>query len=417
MADLSPEKIIEPLSDDQPCGPDLDMEFDMDFMNFMAEVDGLIPTRYFSFDPGSLNFQDLFEQIDGFLDRTRDIRLLVPLAKLKILNGDLDGFIEAIVAMDALLKAHWADVHPQAAEFLELRTGQLSTLDDMPNSVLPLQHATLVRSRRAGAISLRKWQVANGDVNPREDEERLDGGTILSEIGEADAEEMSALIAKMELARDAINGIRTTCVSEGDFDSAPVFEKLPEALDEIIELLAKGTGADLGGAGAEAEGEGADAAGGAAGAYVQLPTGDVKTREDAIEALFQAERYYALHETSSPIVLLLREARSAANKTFAELVSELLPSSASAAFFSFGKEPWFEVPVNDISHRNPAPDYETDASSADDSWEAAGLDEEPTDNDQPADGDETAEAGDETAGNDEAVADGAVVIDTAALTD
>ena len=151
MADLSPDKIIEPLSDDQPCGPDLDMEFDMDFMNFMAEVDGRIPTRYFSFDPGSLNFPEMFEQIDGFLDRTRDIRLLVPLAKLKILNGDVDGFIEAIVAMEALLKAHWADVHPQAADFLELRTGQLSTLDDMPNSVLPLQHATLLRSRRAGA--------------------------------------------------------------------------------------------------------------------------------------------------------------------------------------------------------------------------------------------------------------------------
>jgi hypothetical protein len=249
--------------------------------------------------------------------------------------------------------------------------------------------------------------VANGEVNPREDEDTVDGGTILGEIGDADAEQMAALIAKMKRGRDAINSIRTTCISEGGFDTAPVLEKLPEAFEEIIAMISQGTGADVGGDAAEGEGAEGEAVGiaAAAGAYVQLPTGDVKTREDAIEALFQAERYYALHEPSSPLVLLLREARSAASKTFAELVSELLPSSASSAFFAFGKEPWFEVPLNDISYRNPAPDYETDASasSGDESWEDAGLDEGPTDNDEPAAGNDApdaTEAGEEAASDD-----------------
>lgn len=394
MADLSPDKIIEPISEDQPCGPDLDME-DMDFMTFMAELDGKMPTRYFSFDPASIDFSGIYEQIDGFLGKALDVRLLIPLAKLKILQGDIDGFIEAIEATHAVLKAHWSDVHP-ADDFIDLRMALLSTLDDMPTTVLPLQHATLFRSRRAGPITLRKWQLANGDVSPREDEEMVDGGTLMSEIGAADADEMKAIIEKMERGREAINGVRTVCISEGDFESAPTYERLPPAFEAIIEMISKGTGADVGGedAGEADAADGGDGAGVATsgGVMVQMPTGDVATREDAIDALFAAERYYALYEPSSPNVLLLREARAAASKTFAELVSDLLPSSASEAFFAFGKGPWFEVSVNDINSRNPVPDYDGDGEaeaeteeSTSGAWEDAGLDDGPTSNDEPAD--------------------------------
>ncbi len=375
MADLSPDKIIEPISDDQPCGPDLDME-NMDYMNFMASIEGQIPSRYFSFDAGSIDFKDAYSQIDGFLEKARDLRLTVLLAKLKILNGDLDGFIEALVASDALLKAFWADVHP-TGDMMMLRMPLMATLDDMPTSILPLQHVNLHRSRRAGPITLRKWMLANGDANPREDEERVDAGTILSELGAADGDEMNALLEKFELARDTIASIRSTCVSEGGIEEAPTYEKLTEAFEAMLDMVRKATGADIGATeGAEAGGDGADSSGSGTTMTVNIPAGDIATREDALDALFAAERYYALKETSSPIVLLLREARSAANKSFAELVKELLPSSANAASFAFGKEPWFEVPVNDVSHRNPEPEYEGDDSSSSSSWEAAGLDDE-----------------------------------------
>ena len=387
MADLSPDKIIEPISDEEPCGPD--MEFEMDFGNLMAEVEGHLPDRYFSFDPDGVNFSDYFKRIDELLDKTRDLRLLTLLAQLRALNGEVDSVIETLEAIQALLKERWADVHPQYADYAIDREATLSTLDNPPTMVLPLQHATLFRARRAGAITFRKWQVANGDVSAREGEEAPDGGTILSEIGDADADEMAAIIAKMERARDALNGIRTIWMSEGDFDTAPNFQRLPEFFEGVIELFSRGTGAETATESAEASEDASEDGGGYTSTTmtVNIPAGDVATREAAIDALFAAERYYALHEPSSPVVLLLREARAAANKTFAELVSELLPSSASAAYFVFGKEPWFEVPLNDINHRNPAPAYDDEDGSSDSSWEDAGLDEEPSDNDEPAEDD------------------------------
>lgn len=383
MADLSPEKIVEPISEDQPCGPDLDMEFDMDFMNFMAEIEGKLPTRYFSFDSSTINFEDSYSQIDGFLDRTRDIRLLVPLAKLRILNGNIDGFVEALVAIEALLKAHWSDVHPQSPDFLDLRNAQLGTLDDMPVSVLPFQHATLHRSRRAGAITLRKWQLAQGDVTPREDEDVIDATTILSEIGDADRDEISALVERVTKARDALNSIRTISISEGDFDSAPSFDRLVESMDATIEMLKSGAGisdeaaTDTDGEGDPEAGGAAVASGASSGVVVAMPTGDVATREDAQDALFAAEKYYVEKEPSSPVALLLREARSAANKTFVELVSEMVPAGARSAFFAFGKEPWFEVTLDNMNSRNPMPNYDFgDPPDNKSSSESAGLDDE-----------------------------------------
>src|SRR5690625_7850448 len=98
MASIDLASITDALSEDQPCGPDLDMEFDMDFMTFSAEIDGVIPTRYFDFDPTTLDFARYYGQIADFLGRTRDIRLLVPLAKLRILQADLPGFAEVLDA-------------------------------------------------------------------------------------------------------------------------------------------------------------------------------------------------------------------------------------------------------------------------------------------------------------------------------
>ena len=119
MADIDLSTITEPISDDEPCGPDLDMAFDDDFMNFDAEIQGVLPDRYFSFDSGDVNFADYYERLAGLMERTRDIRLLVSLAKLRILEGNLDGYIDVIVAIHELCKEHWMDVHPQATDWLD----------------------------------------------------------------------------------------------------------------------------------------------------------------------------------------------------------------------------------------------------------------------------------------------------------
>ena len=396
MAKIDFATITEPVSDEQPCGPDLDMEFDMDFMNFVAEIDGTIPTRFFGWDPSTLDFKKYYELIDGFLERTRDVRILVPLAKLKILQSDIAGFTEVLEAIHRLLKERWSDLHPQPAEFLDLSMGQLSTLDDMPNVVLPLQHATIVRSRRAGAITLRKWQLAKGEVNAREGEETIDLDTLSGGLAEADADELNRARETLLRARDAINGIRTVCIQEGGFDSAPVFERLPSALVSAIEMVETVTGGadsseQVGGAGE------VDAATGTV--VVRLPPGAVANREEAVEAIHVAARYFALKEPSSPVPLLLREAEAASAKSFYELINDFVPDTAAGAFVSLGKEPWFDIHLSTLEARNPAPDYAAELRETE-AAEDTGLGEDEVSGEDEADvaGDDWPVEGDAVAG-------------------
>ena len=394
MADINLASITDPISDDQPCGPDLDMEFDGDFMNFEANVGMAWPERYFSWDPASLKGHTYYDQISELLDRSRDLRLLVPLAKLRILEGDIAGFAEVLDATHRLMKAHWADVHPQPGDFLELSMGQLSTLDDNASCLLPFHHARIVASRRSGPVTHRKWLVASGEVNPREEEDRYDAGTLTAAIAEADSGEVEAALAALHMARDAVAGIRLVCIEEAGYENAPTFEGLTKAIEGSIAMVEGATGKSDSEA---ADGDTSDSpvggsVEGVGGSVVaQLPAGSVDTREVAIQALHASAKYFALYEPSSPVPMLLREAQNAASKSFYELVNDMVPDTAASAFVTLGREPWFEVSLTMLDQRNPAPDYVSGEAAAEEegsSWEDAGLETESvSDNDMPIDND------------------------------
>src|SRR5260370_23733208 len=108
---LNPEvaALCTPFSSTDPCGPDLDMEGDSDYLNFFAGVDGVLPTTFFSLEDGSpfdRSMVDIKGQLDAIkplLARTRDIRLLVLQARLLILNKDLGGFSPDLAGAGDLL--------------------------------------------------------------------------------------------------------------------------------------------------------------------------------------------------------------------------------------------------------------------------------------------------------------------------
>ena len=130
------------------------------------------------------------------------------------------------------------------------------------------------------------------------------------------------------------------------------------------------------------------------------------SREQAVEAMHVAARYFALREPSSPVPILLREAQTASAKSFYELVSDLVPDTAGSAFVSLGNEPWFEVYLSTLDARNPAARLRARA-GRDEAAEDTGLGDEhetATDPAMPADGevDQTGETDAPTADEDTA---------------
>ncbi|WP_165498248.1 type VI secretion system protein TssA [Siculibacillus lacustris] len=355
MAKVDVASFLEPVSDDEPCGPDLDLAGDPEFMNYTARAEGLLPQSFFAFDRASIDYKSEFATIEGLLDRTRDLRLLVLYAKLAILGRDLDRFCDALEVIVAALDGRWAEVHPQGegSDYL-YRVATLTALDDGPHTILPLQYAPIVNSRRTGPLGWRACQVAAGKIPAREGEPAVEQGAIERAFLEA---ELPALIdrrdryARIVAAADAIDALT---IEKGDYDNRVHLEKMRAQAQEITEFLdgyvarrdpsaalspAEGT-PDTGDDSDDPSASGAPASfGGVAVAGGPSPgaVATVVDRRSALRALAAAADYFQRHEPSSPALLLLRYAQKVSNQPFAEVVRTLLPDYAAKAYLKVGQ--------------------------------------------------------------------------------
>ena len=253
------DKITDPISPDAPCGADLLLEDDPDFLDYFFEAPERMPTKYYDlvrevlFDPKSIDFKGEEKQIEGLLKRTRDLRLLGIQARFQILAGRLDGFCDAFIAMADLLEAHPVDAHPQVNGDNNERRNALEELNTLATVTMPLQYATLVEDRRSGAVNQRMYLLATGQVEPREDEEAGDAGTLLSALSnEANQKDVDKTHEKLDAARAAVGRIIGVTKAQEDSPFTPDIEKLEGRLGELLDLIVQAR-PDLGGSSAEGD--------------------------------------------------------------------------------------------------------------------------------------------------------------------
>jgi type VI secretion system protein ImpA len=97
--------LLEPISEAEPCGPDLDELGDDKYLNYVLAVTSRIPERYYRKDDGrpvdrsEIKLKDEVETIGGLLKETRDIRLLCIEARFQSFSGELSGFADCLEAI------------------------------------------------------------------------------------------------------------------------------------------------------------------------------------------------------------------------------------------------------------------------------------------------------------------------------
>jgi type VI secretion system protein ImpA len=355
MAGLDFAGLTAPLSEAEPCGPDLDLAGDPDYMNFVARAEGILPESFLSFDRASIDFAAELKTIGELLAATRDIRLLTIAAKLAVLNRDLDGFAGAVGAIAALTSERWQAVHPQGEDGdFTLRMVAVQSLDDLPTVVLPLQAATLAESRRFGVVSYRKVMVANGEAKAREGEETSDLTTIESALADTDLPGLIATRDRVRAVQGALATLAGTFVEQAGYDYAVGLERLPALAGHIIALLdaaivkrdpsaapppAAAAAAEPGAAGGELA---------PAAAKSGVPVGSVASAADAARALAAVSAYFARLEPSSPAALLVHQAELCMGKSFLEVMRLLVPAFADKTIIPIGAERVFDLSIDQL---------------------------------------------------------------------
>ena len=379
MAGVELASLTAAVADGDPCGPDLDLKGDPDFLNFMAKAEGILPASYFSvhdgrpFDRATIDFATEFEACKPLLERTRDLRLLATLAKLHILNRDVEGFATCIEAIAALLDSQWDNVHPRGDEGdYAMRMAALETLDDLPTVVHPLQFVPLANHRRYGQVSYRNYMTATAEIRPRDDEEQpLDAASVDRALMESDLPPLTELLRRFDSAQSAFGRIRTIWIDHAGFDQAVNLEKASQTLGKIVSLIGGVIAKRDPTAGAA---DAAPAAAGATGAAAARgDTSPIASMADAADALGAAADYFIKMEPSNPALLLVRQAQQLVGRSFVDAIRILVPAYIDQATIPIGTQHVFDLPIERLS----ALESDTDRGFAETSVEEPAAEPEP----------------------------------------
>jgi type VI secretion system protein ImpA len=349
MIDPAVVELCIPLSETDPCGPDLDLSGDAEYLNFFAQTEGILPSAFFSaedgkpFDRASVDLPRQIEAIAPLWERSRDLRLLVIRARLMILNRDLAGFAVSMAAIAEWLDKFGDDVHPRATDGdLGARVAVLGSLE-LPTVVFPLQYVPLCEARRIGAVTYRSWMIASGEVKPRASEQKHPSAMLTDAIAGAPAEVLAATRKHVTMLKTSLARIRNVFMLQ---DVSLGLENLPALVDRIQALV------DPQAAQREETVAGAE--------HDIAPAGDAPTSlADAQQALAAIADYYARSEPSSPALPLVRQAHQLIGKSFFEVMSILVPTQMEKAAFQIGADLFFELPVSKLSklpESAPAPE-------------------------------------------------------------
>jgi len=345
-------KLAEDIAADRPSGVDLEMEGDAEFMRFTAQIEGVLPQSFASFDRAEADLPAHIADVGALLARSKDLRLAAAAAKLFILNRDLSGFEKAVSAVAQWLEERWEQIFPELIDGDPImRSVALLSLDDIPHTVKPLEAAPLFRSRRAGAVSLRAALLAEGRIAPRQgegdDEKPPTPGDIAAAIREAD-------IAELVEARDGANRLLAAVAriealwdeKTGDVGTLSLANLKPKA-QEISAFLERAiVSRDPALAlqpqqQAEAESDG--------GTTDHALLGAVATFADACAAMEAADRYFRRKEPSSPVRLVLAQARALIGKSFYESLEQLVPDLAARASVPLGRNLPMTLPLERLA--------------------------------------------------------------------
>ena len=362
---------LPPVSEDDPCGPDLDLEGDAEFMNFMAATEGLLPASYYAFNRASIDFPAALQTAEKLLKRTLDIRLLALMAKLSILNRDVAGFAQRLGNIAWLVKEHWETANPRAdGDDYSGRIAQLMTLEDNAVVLLPLQHAPLLEASREGVLSYRDQLLATGAVPPRsvtlydlkgekrttEPEKFMPANSIARVLNDVEIGRLAGAVETLKSLGASIQTINAATTEHVGFENAVGLPKLAKLVGEMTEFLRAPLVKRDPSLAPPPEAPGASENAAADTAAV-APTA-FASRAEVDAALASAFGYFAASEPTSPALLLIRQARETLGKNLYEVMKLLAPPHADAARVFVGPDGAFTVPVKSLSNA-PSPAIQT----------------------------------------------------------
>jgi type VI secretion system protein ImpA len=336
MALTDLDGLLEPVSAEAPCGTDLEMTGDADFLELGRLGQGkpeqqigntIIPAS----DP---DWKQLQKKAVELLRRSKDLRPAVELARSLVRTDGWPGFAKGLEIVRGLVERYWEGLFPlldpEDDNDPQMRLSILRELIAQPQ-MLALRRTPIVASKTLGKFSLKDVEIANNESPP---DKGVPAPSMASIDGAArdtdlDALDQSASAVKACLAHLAglqaaltdkidageavsVCGPLNILVKKADAFLAPrLAQRKPMPVVVVEEEVPV----------AESDGKPAAPAprqGGGLG-------GSISSREEVVKAIDLIMAYYARYEPSNPVPLLMARCKRLVMMSFVDIVKELVP--------------------------------------------------------------------------------------------
>jgi len=355
------EKLLQPVSVEPPCGPDLAYDPSFDALTAIAKGKPEVEIGEVKKPAEPPDWRELRTKSAEFLGRSKHLQVVMMYVCSLLTTEGVEGLRDGLQLVRGVLEKYWADLYPrldpedsndpmQRLNILGALNAIGGPFSGWVTVIDNLYAAEICRSKGMPSLTFRQLLDAKAKVPGALDLPKL-SASIREVPTDLIATKRQALAEALE-ATQGIDQFLTATLGAGGTIS---FEVLEKALQELLKELAPFCG-DAAAAGSEGGGGGgASDAGGESGGGVFAVSGSIRSRDDVVRVLESICNYYAQVEPSSPVPLVLKRAQKLAKMNFIETMHELSlatvetlrPSMGSAveAPASSGAEPAAETPA------------------------------------------------------------------------
>lgn len=339
MTAIDIEKLLQPVSDEAPCGDDL--EYDTAFQELTRAATPVSGESMIdkASDPEPPKWPEVASQAEALLGRTKDLRVAMHLTRARLNTHGVSGLADGVALIKGILTNYWDNVYPKldAEENNDptMRINSLYALGDANGLLSNVREVPIVKAKRAGQYSLRDIRIAAGEVSGPAGKEPPDPGIIAAAFQECDLDELKTNADAIAKVQEDLNGIEAFITEQvGATNNALTVRVLSDELRVIGKTYSEHL-ADRGVDVEQPEGDGEEFASNGGNGV----SGNIRSREDAIRMLDKITEYFRRNEPSSPVPLLLQRAKGLIAKDFMEILRDLTPDAISQAeMYSHSKE-------------------------------------------------------------------------------
>ena len=359
MPVLDTEALLQPISPEAPCGPDLEYDPAFAALETLARVK---PAEECRRDDGSMitipakepDWRSVRAESEALFRRSKDLRTAAYLALACVREHGYPGLCDSLRLFQGLIERHWDKLNPPldpADPDPILRINALRTLvqpaagfgEDF-TFLARVQDAPLAGSRRLGRFGLRHHLVATGVIPPGPGAGGPDGvkppdpATIEGAFKDTPPDELAATRSAVGESIASIAAIQQTLAAKLGPENAPLLEPLAKVLRQAAALLDRHLGVSAPAGSEPSEASGSERPGSAGGISGSALSGDIRSSADVLLALDKVSRYYAQSEVSSPVPVVIAAARRLVGRNFPQ-ISRILNPDAIRVLEEIGNPP------------------------------------------------------------------------------